>query len=184
MQLEAALATADDVVADARDRVRELRGADTTADLCANVEQLVATTSFDPPIPVRILVEGKPTLLHPLVAAEITRIVREALFNIAHHARASSADIAIGFEARYLAIRIRDDGVGIPADVLARGHKDGHFGMIGMRERAAKIGGSITISSTPGEGSEVVLSLPAELAFARQRPRRRVRLPRFLRRRR
>ena len=184
MQLEAALATADDVVADARDRVRELRGADGTADLCANVEQLVAATPFDPPIPVRILVEGKPRPLHPLVAAEVTRIVREALFNIAHHAHASSAEIAIGFEPRYLAIRTRDDGVGIPEDVLVRGHKDGHFGMIGMRERAGKIGGSITISSTPGEGSEVTLTLPAELAFAKRRPRRRIRLPRFLRRRR
>lgn len=183
-QLEAALATADDVVADARNRVRELRGVDGTDDLCAIVEQLVAAASFDPPIPVRILVEGKPRPLHPLVAAEVTRILREALFNIAHHAHASSVEIAIGFEPRYLAIRTRDDGVGIPEDVLVRGHKDGHFGMIGMRERAGKIGGSITIRSGPDEGSEVTLSVPAELAFAKHKPRRRTRLARLLRRRR
>lgn len=182
-QLEAALATADDVVVDARNRVRELRGAEGTGDLCAIVEQLVADASFDPPIPVRIVVEGKPRPLHPLVAAEITRILREALFNIAHHARATSAEIAIGFEPRYLAIRTRDDGVGIPEEVLVRGHKEGHFGLIGMRERAEKIGGGITISSSPGGGSEVMLTLPAELAFAKRRSRRRVRLPHFLRRR-
>jgi signal transduction histidine kinase len=182
-QLEAALATADDVVADARNRVRELRGAEGTGDLCAIVEQLVAAASFDPPIPVRIVVEGKPRPLHPLVAAEITRILREALFNIAHHARATSAEIAIGFEPRYLAIRTRDDGVGIPEQVLVRGHKEGHFGLIGMRERAEKIGGGIAISSSPGGGSEVMLTLPAELAFAKRGSRRRVRLPRFLRRR-
>ena len=181
-QLEAALAAADDVVVDARNRVGDLRGTEGTGDLCAIIEQLVAATPFDPPIPVRIVVEGKPRPLHPLVAAEITRIVRETLFNIAHHARASSAEIAIGFETRHLAIRVRDDGVGIPEHVLECGHKQGHFGMIGMRERAERIGGGITISGSAGEGSEITLTLPAELAFAKRRARRRVRLPRFLER--
>ena len=182
-QLEAALAAADDVVVDARNRVQDLRGIEGTNDLSAIIEQLVAAAPFDPPIPVRIVVEGKPRPLHPLVAAEITRIVREALFNIAHHARASSAEVAIGFEARHLAIRVRDDGVGIPEHVLVRGHKEGHFGMIGMRERAERIGGGITISSSPGDGSEITLTLPAELAFARRSPRRRrAWLSRFLRR--
>jgi nitrate/nitrite-specific signal transduction histidine kinase len=81
-----------------------------------------------------------------------------------------------------LTIRTRDDGIGIPEHVLAHGHKDGHFGMIGMRERAERIGGSITISSSSGGGTEVALSLPAELAFAKRRPRRQVWLPRFLQR--
>lgn len=181
-QLETALAAADEVVLDARNRVRDLRGTEVTGDLCAIVEQLVAATPFDPPIPVRIVVEGRPRPLHTLVAAEITRIVREALFNIAHHAQASSAEIAIGFESRYLAIRVRDDGIGIPDDVVARGHKQGHFGMIGMRERIERIGGNIAISGSPKDGSEVTLTLPARLAFANHKPRRRTRLPRFLQR--
>lgn len=180
-QLESALAAADEVVVDARNRVRDLRGAEVTGDLCATIEQLVAQTPFDPPIPVRIVVEGKPRPLHPLVAAEVTKIVREALLNIAHHARAPSAEIAIGYEARYLAIRMRDFGAGIPEQVLMRGHKEGHFGMIGMRERAEKIGGGIAISSSPGAGTEVILTLPAKLAFAKRRSRTRLWLPRFLR---
>jgi signal transduction histidine kinase/ligand-binding sensor domain-containing protein len=174
-QLEAALATADDVVVDARNRVHELRGTEIATDLCEIVEKLVPSVSFDPPIPVRIVVEGKPRALHPLVGAEVTRIVREALFNVARHAHASSVEIAIGFEARYLAVRVRDDGVGIPEHVLVHGRKEGHFGMIGMRERAEKIGGSITISSSPGSGAEVILSLPAELAFTKPKPHRRAR---------
>jgi signal transduction histidine kinase/ligand-binding sensor domain-containing protein len=181
-QFEAVLAAADDVVIDARNRVRDLRGAEGTNDLCVIVEHLVADAPFDPPIPVRIVVEGKPRLLYPAVAEEIKRIVREALFNIAYHARASFAEVAIGFELRHLAIRVRDDGIGIPGDVLARGHKDGHFGMIGMRERAEKIGGSIMISSSLGAGSEITLTLPAKLAFARRRPPRRTWRPRFMRR--
>jgi signal transduction histidine kinase len=181
-QLEAALAAADDVVVDARNRVRDLRGTEGANDLVTIVEHLVADVPFDPPIPVRILVEGKPRLLHPFVAAEIKRIVHEILFNIALHARASSAEVAIGFEPRRLAIRVRDDGIGMPADVLARGHKQGHFGLIGMRERAEKIGGQVMVSSSPGAGTEITLTLPAKLAFARRRPSRRAWLPRFLQR--
>jgi signal transduction histidine kinase/ligand-binding sensor domain-containing protein len=181
-QLEAALATADDVVVDARNRVRDLRGTEGANDLCATIEHLVTATPFDPPIPVRIVVEGKPRPLHPLVAAEVARIVREALFNIAHHACATSAEVAIEFEPRHLVIRVRDDGVGIPEHVLARGHKEGHFGMIGMRERAERIGSSITITSSAGDGSEVALTLPAELAFAKRSLRRRAWLARLLHR--
>lgn len=182
-QLEAALAAADDVVLDARNRVRDLRGdPEGTNDLCAIIEQLVAATPFDPSIPVRIVVEGKSRPLHPLVAAEIARIVREALLNIAYHAHAPSAEVAVGFEARHLAIRVRDYGIGIPDNVLARGHKEGHFGMIGMRERAERIGGSITISSDPDDGSEITLTMPAELAFAKRIPRRRAWLRHFMRR--
>jgi nitrate/nitrite-specific signal transduction histidine kinase len=77
---------------------------------------------------------------------------------------------------------VRDDGVGIPGDVLARGHKDGHFGMPGMRERAEKIGGAITVGSIPSGGTEVTLVLPARLAYARRGLRRPAWWPRFLRR--
>lgn len=181
-QLEAALAVADDVVVDARNRVRELRGTEGANDLVTIVEHLVADVPFDPPIPVRIVVEGKPRLLHPFVAAESKRILHEVLFNIALHARASSAEVAIGFEPRHLAIRVRDDGIGMPAEVLERGHKQGHFGLIGMRERAEKIGGHVMVSSGPGAGTEITLTLPAKLAFAKRRPSRRAWLPSFLRR--
>jgi signal transduction histidine kinase len=181
-QLEAALSAADDVVVDARNRVRDLRGTEGANDLVTIVEHLVADVPFDPPIPVRILVEGKPRLLHPFVAAEIKRILHEVLFNIALHARASSAEVAIGFEPRHLAIRVRDDGIGMPEDVLARGHKPGHFGLIGMRERAEKIGGHLMVSSGPDAGSEITLTLPAKLAFAKRRPSHRAWLPHFLRR--
>ncbi|MGO4261566.1 two-component regulator propeller domain-containing protein [Lysobacter sp. TAB13] len=181
-QLEAALVAADDVVVEARNRVHDLRGNEGAGDLCAIIEELVAAVPFDPPIQVRIVAEGRMRDLHPVVVAETTRIVREALFNIAHHARASSVEIAISFEAKYLAIHVRDDGIGISARVLALGRKEGHFGMIGMRERAEKIGGSLAISSSPGRGTEVALTLSTELALAKRRSGRRAWFSRFLRR--
>jgi signal transduction histidine kinase len=169
--LEAALLAADDVMTQAREQAHALRLED-LSDLCAALAEIVAATPFDPPIQVRLTVEGRTRPLKPLVALEISRIVREALFNIAQHAHAPAAGIAVGFEAGYLAVRVHDDGVGIAADALGRCESEGHGGMIGMRERAERIGGTLTISSGPDEGSEITLTLPARLAFATRNPPR------------
>jgi hypothetical protein len=55
---------------------------------------------------------------------------------------------------------------GIPPSVLARGGRDGHFGLIGMRERAERIGGTLSIDSGAGKGTDVILTIPAPLAYA------------------
>ena len=115
---------------------------------------------------IRIVVEGRPRQVHPLVAAEIRRIAGEALFNIARHARANSVDVAITYSDRQLGVQIRDDGVGIAPLVLAQGSKEGHFGLIGMRERAERIGGALAVDSGTGKGTDVILTLPARLAYA------------------
>ncbi len=170
IRLEAALAEADAVVVDARKRVRDLRGSEDGEDLLLGLERIVAETPFEPAVPIRIVVEGRPQPLNPLVSKEVSKIVREALLNIAHHAHATSAELSIGFEPRRFAIRINDRGVGFPEHVLRRGHKEGHFGLVGMRERAERIGGTLVISSASGQGSEVMLILPAKLAYAKPVP--------------
>lgn len=170
-ELEAALVAADDVVAQARDHAYGLCVHD-MGDLCAAVAEIVATTSFDPPIQVRLLVEGRDRNLSPLVAMEVVRIIHEALFNIAQHARAHAAEIAVGFETSHLAIRVRDYGVGMTGEILVHGRKGSHFGMNDMRERADRIGGILTVSSSPDDGSEITLVLPAKLAFSGRMERR------------
>jgi signal transduction histidine kinase/ligand-binding sensor domain-containing protein len=164
--LESALKSADEVIVEGRNRVRDLRAVDNSGDPLANLQELADAAGFDPPIPIRIVVEGRPTQVHPLVAAEIRRIVGEALFNIARHARANSVDVAITYGVRQLGVQIRDDGVGIAPSVLAQGSKEGHFGLIGMRERAERIGGALSIDSRAGKGTDVILTLPARLAYA------------------
>jgi len=170
--LESALKRADDVIIDGRNRVRDLRIAESPSDLRAVIEEGVSAAGFDPPITVRIVAEGAPRAVHPLVSAEIGRIAGEALFNIARHAKARSVEIAISFVGPQLSVRIRDDGVGIPETVMAAGHKPGHFGLVGMRERAQRIGGVLTIESQAGAGAEVAVKLPARLAFADKAPDR------------
>ncbi|HTU09963.1 MAG TPA: triple tyrosine motif-containing protein [Allosphingosinicella sp.] len=171
LQLEAALQRADQVIAEGRGRVQELRAADGGSDLTELLRDRAAAAGFDPAIPIRIVVEGRPRPVHPLVSVELGQIVGEALFNVARHAKASNVEITIRFVPRQLAVEIRDDGVGLARNVLAEGHRPGHFGLIGMRERAERIGGGFSLDSGPGMGCTVTVTLPARLAFADQAPR-------------
>jgi signal transduction histidine kinase/ligand-binding sensor domain-containing protein len=173
-QLETALSRADEIIVEGRNRVQDLRVADGSGDLPALLRERAVGAGFDPAIPIRIVVEGRPRRVHPLISVELGRIAGEALFNVARHAKASSVEITIRFAARQLGVEIRDDGVGIAEDVLVRGNKPGHFGLVGMRERAERIGASFSIESSPGMGSAVTMTLPARLAFADQAPRRRL----------
>ncbi|AYV47684.1 hypothetical protein CFHF_26740 [Caulobacter flavus] len=164
--LESALKRADDVIVDGRNRVRDLRVAESPGDLAAILEERGAAAGFDPPIPVHIVTDGVPRAVHPLVAAEIGRIAGEALFNIARHAKAQSVDMSIHFSGHQLGVRICDDGVGIPHEVVARGHKPGHFGLMGMRERAQRIGGVLSVTNRAVAGAEISIKVPARLAYA------------------
>jgi signal transduction histidine kinase len=176
-QLESALKTADEVIVEGRNRVRDLRTGDTSGDPLSNLQELADAAGFAPPIPIRLVVEGTPRQVHPLVATEIRRIAGEALFNIARHAHADSVDVAITYGDRQLGVQIRDNGVGIASAVLARGRRDGHFGLIGMRERAERVGGALSIDSSAGKGTDVILTFPAPLAYAERTHGWRSRLP-------
>jgi signal transduction histidine kinase/ligand-binding sensor domain-containing protein len=169
--LEEALKRADEVFAEGRDRVQDLRLAEGASNFAELLRERAAEAGFDPAFPVRIVVEGRARRMHPIVSAELARIVGEALFNIARHARANSAEITVRYSARQLALEIRDDGIGFSAEVLEKGQKPGHFGLVGMRERAERIGGTFAIETRPGRGSAVTISVPARFAFA-DRPRR------------
>lgn len=172
--LEAALDRADEIMAEGRDRVQDLRIADNSQNLPELLKQRAAAVLFDPEVSLRIVVEGKSRPVHPLVSVELGSIASEALFNIARHAHAKSIEIVVRFGVRHLAVEIRDDGVGLAREVIEEGHKPGHFGLIGMRERAERIGSSFSLDSYPGLGTAVSMTLPARLAYSDQAPRHRL----------
>lgn len=87
------------------------------------------------------------------------RIVQEALSNVVKHAKATTAKVAVRLDRTHLELEISDDGVGMPAAVK-RGYSPGHLGLIGMRERALLLGGSLDIDSIPERGTRVVARLP------------------------
>ena len=166
--LEKALDRAEDVVVEARDRVRSLR-ADAASDLGATLAELARQMGLASSAKTEVLVEGTVLDLHPVVADEIERIVIEALFNAHRHAQASRIAIGVTFDPKRLCVSVRDDGVGIDQSVLDAGGRDGHFGLAGMQERACKIGGALTIRSRTGQGCEIDLTIPGGVAYAARR---------------
>jgi signal transduction histidine kinase len=89
------------------------------------------------------------------------RIVQEALSNVMQHAQATQAWVEVRFEAEQVVLSVRDDGRGFAApdlpDALAR---QGHFGLMGIQERALLYGGQLTLHSAPGVGTQVTVRLP------------------------
>jgi PAS domain S-box-containing protein len=96
-------------------------------------------------------------------ASAIFRIVQESLTNIAKHADASHAEIALERDDDELVVRVTDDGVGFSPDAP---RKPGSFGLFGLRERASLMGGEASIISAPGEGTSIVVRLRVEAPMA------------------
>ena len=115
-------------------------------------------------------VVGETRDMHPIVRDEIYRIVYEAIRNAFVHSRAGRLAVELKYE-QDLSVRVSDDGVGIDPDVSDKG-KTGHFGIQGMRERAARIGARLTFISSPGSGTEITLVVPGKIIF-RNPPRTR-----------
>ena len=107
-----------------------------------------------------------PRALHPIVRDEIFRIATEALRNAFRHAGARQVEMELRYDERQLRLGVRDDGRGIAPEVLSAGGREGHFGLHGMRERAKLIGGSVTVWSAAGAGTEIELLVPAGNAYA------------------
>jgi signal transduction histidine kinase len=111
----------------------------------------------------RVNVVGQEQPLRPAIQDEIYRIGREALVNAFRHAEAKRIDLELEYTSCGLTMRVLDDGCGMDPQVLDEGRK-GHWGLTGMRERAARIGGLLKIFSSSSAGTEIQLSVPTRFA--------------------
>jgi PAS domain S-box-containing protein len=95
----------------------------------------------------------------PEIESVVYRLAQEALNNVAKHSRAASVDVALERRGEYLSLIVEDDGIGFDAataETTTRG-----LGLIGMRERAALVGGVLQIDSEHGKGTTVIVRIPA-----------------------
>jgi signal transduction histidine kinase len=110
---------------------------------------------------VQFSTTGQVRRLAPDLELAAYRIVQEALNNALQHAQAAHVWVEVHFEEQQLVLSVRDDGQGFDApdlpDALAR---QGHFGLMGIRERALLYGGQLTIRSVPDEGTQLTVRLP------------------------
>lgn len=164
-QLEQTLERADQAIAEGRRAVYDLRtSATTTNDLAQAVRALGDELATEDSAAFHLIVEGPARELQPLVRDELYRITHEALRNAFSHSRASHIETEITYGERAFRLRIRDDGDGIPAEIL-EGGRPRHYGLPGMRERARQIGGKFDIWSGAKAGTEIELSIEASIAY-------------------
>ena len=115
-------------------------------------------------IDFRVRVAGPQQPLSPLIQQETYRIGRQALLNAFCHSGAKRVECELEYTDQDLQMRVRDNGSGMDPQVLHNG-REGHWGLAGMRQRAARVGAVLKISSSPTTGTEINLSIPNDIAF-------------------
>jgi signal transduction histidine kinase/ligand-binding sensor domain-containing protein len=171
-RLDRALDQADAAITEGRNAVQGLRASATTVNDLANgiaalgVELTSELTVVEAPV-IDIRIDGESRNLNPLVRDEAFRIAGEALRNAIKHSGAQHVTVTIHYERRQLRLVVRDDGKGIDAETTARQQASSHFGLPGMRERAAIVKGQLEVRSAPGAGTEIELDVPAAIAYRR-----------------
>ena len=126
--------------------------------LGAALERYAADYEHSHGIATRVEAPGPPPERLPeAVETALYRIVQEALTNTAKHARAKSARIVLERRPSSVQVSVEDDGRGFDVGDVGSG---GRFGLSGMRERAALLGGSLIIESEPSRGARVIARIP------------------------
>lgn len=106
------------------------------------------------------IVTGGVEQLHDEVAATLLRITQEALSNAARHARAGRVGVTLSFLGDEVILDIRDDGRGFDPLAVPERTGTGGFGLDGMRVRAERIAGTLTVESEPGQGTALSARVP------------------------
>jgi signal transduction histidine kinase len=102
------------------------------------------------------------TRLAPLVETNLYRIVQEALNNVSKHAAATHVDLLLERRDGDAVLIVEDDGRGFDLERVKMSGTDRGLGLVGMRERAALVGGTVEIESKPGEGTTVFVRVPVK----------------------
>jgi signal transduction histidine kinase len=158
--LRALVGLAQQTLIDARRAVWDLRspalaGGDFPVALRTAAEDCVRGTRLE----LEYEVVGIPRPVDPDVEGVVVRVAQEAITNVVKHAEARTVRVRLSFEARRVRLSVIDDGRGfvVASDFHSYG---GHWGLLGMRERASQIRGKLSLRSTPGHGTALVLLVP------------------------
>lgn len=160
-----AAATARDGLDEVRRVVRDLAPADLgrgdpIGALPAALRRIAETAPMG--VAVEVRVDGTPSQVAPEIAAALVRTARGALANVHEHAHARRVALTLTYHPDEVVLDVRDDGRGFDPDrVRARGDNVRGRGLVGIRERAAALGGRADVESVPGEGTTVSVRFPA-----------------------
>jgi ligand-binding sensor domain-containing protein/signal transduction histidine kinase len=128
-------------------------------DLVKAVHQLAQRISLENDIPLEFEKSGTPRALEAKGEWSLLMIIREALQNAVRHGAPKNLLVLLSFDRRNLRAAIEDDGCGFDPEITFASNGQ-HYGLIGMRERAEKLGGEFIVASSPGKGTQVRFSIP------------------------
>ncbi|MEW5737778.1 MAG: sensor histidine kinase [Myxococcota bacterium] len=147
-------ASAEESIEELRRSLRMMRE---DFDLGSGVEDYVKT--FAARAQLEVSFEQSGTLVGrpgPESQLALFRVLQECLSNTVKHAQAKKVAVKLHFAPEAILLSVKDDGAGFDP----KSPRPGHYGLINMRERAMKLGGEVTIDSTPGQGAQVTFSVP------------------------
>jgi signal transduction histidine kinase len=145
---------------EARRSVMDLRASALEGqNLAAAIESGTRLWTAGSGVEVAVEVTGTGAKLGEEMEQHLLRIAQEAVTNALKHAEASQIGVKLHLAAHTLQLRIRDDGRGFDQQNVFSS-RTGHFGVIGMRERAERLGGNLRLISNPGAGTEVEVTVP------------------------
>lgn len=166
-QVAEAIDRAEQVVVESRERIMDLRTARSSEDLAQRLSIAAEFTGATAKPELKVTTLGETRQLTPTALDEVTQIGSEAIRNAVRHSGASLVTVEIAFEPEAFRLMVRDDGVGIAAGRLVSAEQAGHYGVVGMRERAQRLGGDLRIEGDAG--TRIELTLPARQAYGERR---------------
>jgi signal transduction histidine kinase/ligand-binding sensor domain-containing protein len=165
-EIEQVLGHARRALGEGREQLQELRSVSSEQPEDLLEDSIAELREAQPGIAIGLRTSGLRRRLAVGTGAEVAAIAREALHNACAHAAASHVDASLEYQPERLVLTVTDDGRGIDAAVLHKGAADGRWGLVGMRERADRIGGILELESGSSAGTVVRLTVPGVRAYA------------------
>jgi signal transduction histidine kinase len=144
-------------------RISTVHKNDLLESMQAATEELASRTSLK----IAFAATGDAREMYPLLSEEIYLIGCEAIRNACLHSQADRVDVELIY-AKDFVLRVSDNGKGVPVQFVDGG-KQGHFGLRGMRERAARIGGEFSLDTSSTSGTRVTLRIPGVKIFDKRK---------------
>ena len=162
-RVDQAIDSLNQAIADIREFIYILRPPGSAIGaLPASLQALAAEVRMNSSLAVEVVADEVPRVAGQSVS-ELINITREALSNVARHAGARRADVSLEARDDQLLLEVSDDGAGFDPEALLG---EGHHGLVNMRQRAERMGGTLRIDSRPGFGTRIIVMVPLDQGSA------------------
>jgi len=168
-EMDRAIDQTQELLNKGRDRIVALRASnEESRALASELREFCTRFACDHSSPIEVIDTVPDMVMRDPVAGEVLAIAQEAISNAVAHANASLIEVGFKRVGEAVQLVIRDDGCGMTTGIASNGGREGHWGLIGMRERAQRIGAEFSISSDQVKGTQISLTVPV----ASPKPRR------------